>query len=108
MMFDFSFGRIEITECVVEFVKFCDCMDSMRCERNEMFASAGLWFSVRQADSDHVELLLWHSGLGKYIHFAYVCVSSILDSTDFAMYDLACCHGFCNILMPQMMKEVES
>lgn len=106
-MYNFELNHISVSSSVVQFAKFSECLLAMQCSQSEIFFNTETYFDVHMADSSHVELLLWHSGLCKYLHFAYVDVGYILDTTDFAIYDLSTNYGFWKIVIPKMIPEVK-
>lgn len=105
-MENFEFNGIPVTECVASLAVLYDILLFMRLVDSELVVKSDVIFDVVSADSTHAELLLWHSGLRKYLHFAYIDVSNILEDTEFNFYDLMSCYGFWKYVIPKMLPVV--
>lgn len=103
----YEFNGILVSECVVHLGVLHDILPLMRPMGTELVAKSDVIFDVVSADSTHAELLLWHSGMHKYLHFAYIDLSSILTDTEFHFYDLTSCYGFWKYVIPKMLPVVQ-
>lgn len=106
-MKNFEFNGIPVTECIVSLAMLYDILLFMRLVDSELVVKSDVIFDVVSADSTHAELLLWHSGMHKYLHFAYIDLSSILTDTEFHFYDLTSCYGFWKYVIPKMLPVVQ-